>query len=796
MIDPILESIVKSGGFSSEMREAKDVSAFLAAFIQTLFNNLDESSRSYDRSQIGSVAAKKLSFLKYLVNTLYLPGTPEIPISTASARYPASYRKEYEELFHNVIVPYFIRSFESEQTPGHIREELNRIKGPLPAIQQDELALLSGHNHKLESFLVNALGYTPIQFEVYRSFSDKDLETLYSNDGISLSKPEINGFVSFFVSGNGDNDKPYDPEKYYGGIPVLEDTIIAYLRDEGYTKEIISKLTAIMKISKRFYCEIIGGKECYCLKTQYLNNTQAYSVAILYREGRPLHLEDIHAKIVELEKQFPGLVKAPSLSSMQLRRKPVIASAGAVGERRLLIWSESQRKTDPYSAIRDYVEKRFAQTCEPVSFDSVDKMMRSLGFEYPKKSLKTYCTTVCTSVRGKGYIPKGAGEGDKRHWYGAMPRLQRALAKILLNNGKKGLTYSELQKKVREEEAPVSRNTLIRAIESLPDVFSTTMEEGAYRVRLTGSITSESAIRSRIPDKIKKETALLARIKSKMANYLFSCPEYRAMQIDLVTLFKDELPETMRSRDALIRGLLNDKAVFTKEKVGKRTDRVVSLNPLYVKKKKLESQTTIYETNSQTLVQADIYRYDYGSLKSEILKRHSKFFENVMSSEELNASVDGMISIMKLGQAEFSPNSSFEKHTILHRLHRYYCLKTGKMEREELRDALLLLVERYLKNYVSLIYGEEYNNDFGLGSIVADLEARGDLPKKASGPYKIPDYDFNLNKQTHLIVRQRNKQIGHVDNTVDRSDASAVEGINACMNLFLHISWRRECLEK
>lgn len=786
------QSAVEINPISSEMRSTTKTSDFLFSFVRLLYDNLGKACDEYMRD---AVFIKKVGFLKDMINRLYHPDTQEYSLEEALVSYPDSYKNLWKSFPRDYILPFLKKEINNGKLQEPVELDLRYLMGPCHAISDDNIISVCGGNNKIKRFVIEIFSYTPIDFAVYKSFKDKTLESLYSNDEINLSKTEIRLFADFFVSGDGNNYADYDPSKYYGGTPISEDYIKAFLKGKGLSNNSITKLIAIMKISRRFYCEKIDSKDCFCLKTQYLNNTQAYSVAILYKEGKPLHLEEIHSRIVRLEKQFPGLVEAPSLSSMQLRRKPVIDSSGSSGQRRLMIWgkAKSQHKIDAYNIIRSFVEKEFEKNGEPVSFDSIEKEVQSYNLYYPQKTLRTYCTTVCTSVRGKGFIPQGAGDGDKRLWIRRLPELQRIAASNIFES-KRGLTYKEIMEKINEKGLKVQIQTLKKAIEQLPDVFV----KGKIGIKnvfsLSDTIRKKSDIKAIIPDNEKCEKEEREVVKQKIIHYLFSRPDYRASQKDITIIFEKDLKGPVSSRKALIRRLMDNQEVFVKEKIEKSSERLVSINPLYVERMNYLKQFPQALTEGTNAKDSSETEYDYAALRAEIVKRESKFFEDVISDSILPSVVDEMIGIMKMDKDEFPASSPFIKKELLWKLYRFYCQKTFANEREDLRDSLLMLAECYLKNYSMLVHNKQYDLSCGLGAVIYDLASFDDLPPKVDKSLTtyLSKYDFKISKQVYnVVINDRNSLIGHPGNTIDRSEHKVAEGISACIHTFLHIAWRR-----
>ena len=398
---------------------------------------------------------------------------------------------------------------------------------------------------------------------------------------------------------------------------------------------------------------------------------------------------------------------------------------------------------------------------------------------------------MCTSVKGEGYVPNGITvEGaDVRNWYGETPRLQRALAEMLLPVGKTGMTYRALMDKMQENEMPVNRTTLISALKKRNDVFIIEKNGPVYTVRLVPNLTSSRAIRLAIPDKGTKFSDRYPQVVQKIIDYLWGQSDYTAPQSLLAELFGKEIPN-VKSGNPVIRKIMNDTDYFVKTLAGKGSARNVSLSPVLVEKLRLERKES-------EPVQADSPRpavvlYDYAALKESIVRHNAKFFESVITVDDLPSHIDEMVGIMMNGKKEMAPNSVFAREKVLVKMYKYYCLETAPGERDDLRLSLLTTAECYLKNFSFLIRGKEYAENENLGFVINDLKDYGDIPTWRSCPTS--DYDKYGNEVSNIANKtvrpQRNTLMAHADNALNMSDSVAIQGIEGCVRLFLHLAYR------
>ena len=785
---PVLDNLRITDGV---MSACENVHELLSVFLKEIHDHIAAAASSTQ----SKVEARKLLFIRDAIRGLYLDEYPKKLLREVAINYSPTYESLWETFFGESLAPAFFEVIQSGSLKGDIRERLSWLKGPQHVVRREDMSSDAGKSAKLEAFLTDVFGYVDTGFAKIPLFKDTDLETLLSNDGITLEKKNVNALASFFSDGDSNyKDKEYDPSKYYGGYPVPEETVKVHLRSRDVPRDQAEKLIAIMKVSRRFYKELVDGEERYCLKTQYLKNYQAYSVAVLYQEGKPLHLEEINRHIAELARRYPLLMSAPSLESCQLRRKPVIEKSGSSGERRLKFWAKAPDNTSPTDVrayIRTFVEKEYARTGRPIPLEAILDEVQRCGFTTKRRSVQTYASNVCTSIRKKGYVPKGTPleNKDERVWYGDTPRLLRTLAEVLLRDGKDGMTYSQLRERMEENGTPVNATVMKRTIEERNDSFLVDKSLKPRVVRLAPHLTSSRTIRQAFPDKETKLSARHPTVTGKILDYLWEQPGHTASQNLLAGLFEDEFP-TFKDGKPIIRKLLNDTDLFIKTRTGAGTARDVSLNPVYVEKRRLEAKET--QSIPTGNPDADAVPYDYSMLKESIVRHHAKFFDAVIAVDDLPRYVDEMVGIMKNGKKELAPNSVFSREDILVKMHKYYCQKTSPKERDNLRISLLNTAECYLKNFAFLAHGKEYQENENLGFVMTDLKDSGDIPTWRYNPSsEYEQYGNQINNIAFKTVRpQRNTLMGHAGNALDMADSVAIQGIEGCIKLFIHLAYR------
>ena len=627
-------------------------------------------------------------------------------------------------------------------------------------------------NVKAFQFVVDCFKLKKLDYD-FESFRDKDLETLYSNDDITFKvQKHVTSFFRFFIDGNAEKSNKYDPDKYYGCIPVSEKRIIAYCKQKSIPQEYIDKLLAIAKCSNRFI-----NKDGYLsLKKQYLCNSQSYAAAILYENKKPLHIEQLHDRINQLAKQYPELVKKYTLQSISthMNRKPINCLTGGQGEWGLEIWKKDKR--DVSTVIRDFVADTFAKTQEPVHIDQIVGHVLSSGFSYDKKSIKTYVTKAGCKGTGKNtYYP---AESDftavDRYWSNKSYILQRKAAEFILENGPSSRT-GIINHITEEFGRSVNKMTLEKALFEYTELF---LKEGKLknqRIKLSDKITSKKAIKLAFPEPTKTEPEYIAEIRCKAIEYLKT--NGNALQSYLVDRFKEDVPKYLKDKSVPIRKLLDDKNVFVKTKIGDKQTQV-TLNPQFLENMQLEAPT-ITVPSSPAVEQ----RFSWDALKEGVIRQMAE----KEYDETLPKYMNNLFLVVKGGYDNFLPNSNFKG--LIMQLYKYETAETSQEERKSLRKDMLLMMEAYFDEFYRLQYGKNLKElvvEKGLKARVDYLRVYDILPDK----YKkqLDKYEWTVYCATNNVWYQRNFVAAHPEAFDTQKDIQSIKDIHDCLVVMLHLA--------
>lgn len=663
-----------------------------------------------------------------------------------------------------------------ESAAKQFKETCNLLSGKVYAINKKDFIEKVGEekSEKTYQFVLDCYHLTPVNYR-FESFRDPELETIYSNDGLRLDDAKAKGFVNkffrFFIDGDGD-DKTYDPECYYGSIPVQESRIIAYCKQKSIPEDYVEKMLSIARYSGRFYITEDGK---LALKKQYLLNIYAISVAILYENGKPLHKEELCERIGKLHKQYPALVDEPTLDSFVLRRKPILCSAGAQGEWMLQTWKQDRR--DVLTVIRDFVADTYTKTQKPVHIDQIVEHVQSTGFNYGKRSIQTYVNkSGCKGVGDRTYYPVDSDQkAEERFFKNKFHIIQQYAAEYLLDNGpaKRIDIIKYIEKKCGHSPNKI---TFDRALfEARPDLFIKDGKSVAQTIKLSDKITSKKAIKIEISEPPKKESEYIVELRKGIIEYLKESE--KAWQKDLVELFSEKAPTYLKERKTPARNILKDDTIFLKEKLGNKQIQV-TLQPRYIEKLKLEGKYPSHEVVPSH--QTNEPEFSWEGLKKGIIKTMSpKNYD-----EKLSDYVENMFFIMRGGYEEFLPTTNFKESA--EGLFKYLTSQTSFEDRFRLRKEILSMMEAYCKEFYRLNYDDGLNDIQNLGEIKKLFIEKGLFPDKND---YIPDaYLRQVAYAVSNIHYKRNDKSGHPGAFSEKNDKQTTADIYDCLLVMIHLA--------
>lgn len=707
------------------------------------------------------------------------------------AKYNEGSDKKTEDELHQILQNHGIKNHDSfadiveewcykpfkESAAKQFKDTCNLLSGKVYAINKKDLLEKVGEvkSAKTYQFVLDCYHLTPINYR-FESFRDPELETIYSNDGLRLDDAKARGFVNkffrFFIDGDGD-DKTYDPECYYGSVPVQESRIIAYCKQQSMPEDYIEKLLSIARCSSRF-CVSEDGK--LALKIQYLKNDKARSVAILFEQGKPLHKEELYKRIVKLHKQYPALVNEPSLKSFVLRRKPILCSAGAQGKWMLQTWKSDQR--DVLTVIREFVSDTYAKTNKPVHIDQIVEHIQSVGFSYGKRSIQTYVNkSGCKGVGDRTYYPADSDQKSaERYFRNRFYIIQRGAAEYLLENGPSKRVDIINYITVQCGHSP-NKITFDRALfEARPDLFIKEGKSVAQTIKLSDKITSKKSIKIEIPEPAKKESEYIVELRKGIIEYLKK--NEKAWQIDLVELFSEKAPDNLKERKTPVRNILKDDNIFLKEKLGNKQIQV-TLQPRYIEKLKLAG-----EYASPIISPSPVEKqFSWDGLKKGII--------TIMSTQEYDERlphfVDNMLIILRGGYDDLLPTSNFDD--LVQKLYKYVTDKTSLEERRGLRKEILLMMETYLKEFHRLMYHDSLNEYHSFYELKVLFIQKGLLPVKPdrNSGVRIPEDLFKIATAVERINVGRNSK-AHSKAFESKDDKQTISDIHDCLLIMLHLA--------
>lgn len=750
--------------FKWDVLRFDSLGAFSKDYLVQVQKNLEET---FSDAEIGKVQAKYIAVLRRFVECQYLEGFQRKTIQEIAIEQGTSVLKSTFEEYLNTLVMNPFRDLAMKSSNTEMTSLVWELSGVVHALNGEVLRDKVVCDDKTFCFILAAFRLKEVKYR-FESFRDTKLEVLYSNDSISLCDAFVNPFFRFFIDGDASNEKEFNPESYYGCTPVSESRILAYCRNQDIPEDISTKLMSIVKCSKRF--EKTGGQDgaLYSLKVQYLNNLYAMAVAILDKEGKPLHKEEIYARIQKLHDQYPNVVDNYSLASFVIRRKPILSEASAQGEWRLQTWAE---KRDVLQDIRDYVAEVYAKTSQPVPLEDIENQMKALGHTYSTKTLRTYVTkSGCVGKRGNLYVPQGH-TGDVRFWTGKLYLIQRYAAISLLESRGRSASRKSLRESIKNEtKHSVNVATLNSALNARPDLFSVTgTNKKNQLIVLSGQIKSKRDVPKEIPEPEKKEPEYVKIIRPKIVDYLFK--HNSELQKNLTRIFIEDVPKSLKDRASVIRKIMSDENIFLKQ--NSSDGYTVSLQPTYRARMELEMPKVRDESNPAE----DNIPFPWESLKAGIMKQLLK--DNV--DPTLSGALDNVFLIMRSGEEEMPINSNFKK--VLPLLFKWVSSSTTAEERRDLQEKILTFMEAFLREFHFLKYGDDLKSVQGFGGLKYTFREKGIFPDK-DREY-LPPEQMQMYKTIELVNSQRNKVVGHPEALAEQSDKQAIADIHNCLSVMV-----------
>ena len=767
-IDTILQKQVTCQGLPSD-----SIAALAEGYLERTLTNLDMAAND---AEIGKVAAKYIAVLKRYVECKYCPGFPDKSFQEIAIEQNIRVRETVFNGYLRDIVFVPFRTVAGGLSRTEDKELVKELSGVLHAVNGHTLRERIGTcGEKTFQFCLDVFGLEMINYH-FESFRDQQLEVLYSNDGINLSSAAVHSYVNrffrFFIDGDALKNEPYKPERYYGCIPVSESRILRYCKEQRIPSPETAKLMCIIKCSGRFERETHNDELYYSLKVQYLNNKYAMCVAILFREGQPLHKEVLHSRIQTLHSQYPRLVGDHSLESFVLRgssrAKPILCSASVQGEWKLQIWSEQR---DILQDIRDYVAEVYNKTKLPVPFEDIVSKMSSLGHTYGERSLRTYVTrSGCISRRGLGYVPQGC-TGDVRFWYGKLYLVQRYAASCLLEKGR-AATRKEIMDYITNCGHPVNVATLDRALRGRPDLFSVLGDSKRnQRIILSELICGKRDVNRVIPEPEKREPDYVKAVRLKMVDYLLSHKEEN--QKNLTDIFKHDIPDHIQESRSIIRKVLTDEEIFLK-----RTDnRTVFVSLQHAYRARLEQARPVVDNAVE--IQKEEIHFSWDGLKEGIMRQILK--DSVDPS--MSNALDNVFRVFRCGETEMPLNSTF--NGLIKPLYKYVSSQTSAEERWDLQVKILQFMEAYLREFHTLKYGDPLDDIRGFGPLKIQFQDEGILPDR--NRCYLPQDELTLCRIVDSVNTQRNKVVGHPAPLSEQSDRQAIKGIHDCLSVMVYL---------
>ena len=264
-------------------------------------------------------------------------------------------------------------------------------------------------------------------------------------------------------------------------------------------------------------------------------------------------------------------------------------------------------------------------------------------------------------------------------------------------------------------------------------------------------------------------------MRDALIKYLLEHNE--GVQKTLVAEFLTLVPNNIKSKDSIIRKVLDDEQVFVKSKIGNKDVRI-TLQPNFLKNaapvKDLGEHSPTVHRDSSYLV------FTWDSLKNGIIR------ELIGQKEvdlELSMAVDNVFRIIRGGREEFQDNATFK--SICYDLFRYLNGPTSNTFRHNLCHNLLNAMETYLKLFYKQKFGIWLEDKIGFGSLRFFFMEEGLIPDK-NARY-LPENELKVYLIADRINKARNIE-DHPKEFKDLSEKQISTNINDCLTLMVYLA--------
>ena len=176
----------------------------------------------------------------------------------------------------------------------------------------------------------------------------------------------------------------------------IEDEVIPFMKEQLHLEyKVIDVIVEIIRHSELFECDPFGCGVRFRLKWEHLFTDPARLARILSDAGEPMHFTAVFDEYQRRAMEFNMDIK--SVDELTHFRHPYIKTLGKLG-----IWEyseEANKSKNSASALRDVIEQFVIDNGGVTTVSAVMNYLASLSLPNNERSIKTYLSTICWSVR-------------------------------------------------------------------------------------------------------------------------------------------------------------------------------------------------------------------------------------------------------------------------------------------------------------------------------------------------------------------------------------------------------------
>lgn len=238
--------------------------------------------------------------------------------------------------------------------------------------------------------------------EIRSKYDDFCQDFVYNNylffDLMEVKVENVSGAI-FFVPYNFPKKKIIITKKWLTDYlkdivkPQVEEEVIdAYLNSEP-EEDLSDLVTSMLHSLEEIEKVSDGGVNAYQIKYQYLSSVSSKIARIVFEKRIQLDHDDLR----EIEKEKIGVVESDMLPNKK-RASEKYSWVQYIPGSGLVLYSDNDFKKTSYHSVRSAVQD-FCEKHEQFYFNDIENFIKSFGYKYNYKSIRTYILSFCARSR-------------------------------------------------------------------------------------------------------------------------------------------------------------------------------------------------------------------------------------------------------------------------------------------------------------------------------------------------------------------------------------------------------------